>query len=591
MTKKRRLIWHIFSPYLAIIIIALITLIFYASISIKRFYLKQTQTDLQARAFLIQEQIFELLEPLNEKAIDRFCKKTGQLASTRITVILPDGKVAGDSKADPVLMDNHADRPEFLQALTESMGSSMRYSRTLEQNFMYVGITVKKGNDLLAVIRTSIPIDVIGLAVKEIQTKIIFGGLIITLLAAIVSLFVSRRISQPIERLKKVANNLSQGDFQYRMPSSDIEEIGSLYEAIKSMAQELHRRINTIMQQSNQIEAILSSMVEGVIAVNSDERVIWMNNSAASMLECDISKAQNRSVQEVIRNSEFQHFVKKTLSSNLPVEQDFNMFAGEERFVNVHGTLLRDAEENQIGALIVLNDITRLRRLENIRKEFVANVSHEIKTPITAIKGFVETLNDDKVKERQDTKRFLEIITKHAKRLEAIIEDLLSLSKIEKDAETEGIHLSDGRIHDILKTAVQICEAKANAKEINMEVRCDEELTAKINPPLLEQAVVNLIDNAIKYSDPSSTIWIIGSQDNQALMISVKDEGRGIDKQHLPRVFERFYRVDKARSRQMGGTGLGLAIVKHIAQAHGGHVSVESTPGKGSVLTIHLPKQ
>jgi two-component system phosphate regulon sensor histidine kinase PhoR len=591
MTGKRRLIWHIFPPFLVIIIIALVAVIFYASISIKHFFVNQTRDDLQARALLIQEQIFDLLEPLNENAIDHFCKTAGQQASTRITIILPNGKVVGDSEADPSTMDNHVDRPEFIRAITETVGSSMRYSRTLDHNYMYVGIGVKKDHELLAVIRTSMPIDVLGLTIKKIQGRIILGGLIITILAALVSLFISRRISQPIGKLKKVANCFSQGDFHSRMPFSSIEEIGDLYEAIKSMAQELHKRIQTIMSQGNQIEAILSSMVEGVIAVNLEERVIRMNHAAASILACDASQAHGRSVQEIIRNSLFQDFVKKTLSSKKPVEEDFGMFAGEERFVNAHGTLLRDAEDHQIGALIVLNDITRLRRLENIRKEFVANVSHEIKTPITAIKGFIETLNDGKVKERQDTKRFLEIIEKHAKRLEAIIEDLLSLSKIEKDTETQGIQIIKSPIHQVLKTAIQVCETKAKAKEINMAIDCEQELSAKINPPLLEQAVVNLIDNAVKYSGPNRTVRVRGSQDDQAVMISVIDEGRGIEKEHLPRLFERFYRVDKARSRQMGGTGLGLAIVKHIAQAHGGHVSVESTPGKGSVFTIHLPKQ
>jgi two-component system phosphate regulon sensor histidine kinase PhoR len=233
--------------------------------------------------------------------------------------------------------------------------------------------------------------------------------------------------------------------------------------------------------------------------------------------------------------------------------------------------------------------VTRLRRLENIRRDFVANVSHEIKTPITAIKGFVETLRDAAMTNGKDADRFLAIIQKHVDRLDAIIEDLLSLSRIEEDVETEEIVLEEGRIRDVLLTAIQVCQVKAAPKNIRVELSCSEDLKAKINPPLLEQAVVNLLDNAIKYSDADSEVQVEAKRADSKILINVRDQGCGIDKKHLSRLFERFYRVDNARSRKMGGTGLGLAIVKHITQAHGGHVTVDSTPEKGSTFSLHLP--
>jgi two-component system phosphate regulon sensor histidine kinase PhoR len=281
--------------------------------------------------------------------------------------------------------------------------------------------------------------------------------------------------------------------------------------------------------------------------------------------------------------------VKNALTSQEPVEKDILLYTDVERIINAHGTLLRDADKHRVGALIVLNDITRLWRLENIRRDFVANVSHEIRTPITAVKGFVETLRDGSVKDPKDSKRFLGIIEKHVDRLEAIIEDLLSLSRIERGTEGEHIMLQGGRIRDVLLTAIQVCEAKAAPKNIRVELSCNEELKANINPALLEQAVVNLIDNAIKFSDNGSSVLVKAIQMNGQIGISIRDQGCGIEKKHLPRLFERFYRVDKARSRQMGGTGLGLAIVKHITQAHGGQVSVESIPGEGSTFSIHIP--
>jgi two-component system phosphate regulon sensor histidine kinase PhoR len=261
----------------------------------------------------------------------------------------------------------------------------------------------------------------------------------------------------------------------------------------------------------------------------------------------------------------------------------------KERFLNGHGTVLRDPNEKQIGALIVLNDITRLRKLENIRREFVANVSHELRTPVTAIKGFVETLLDGKVEDSVEEERFLNIINKHTARLESIIEDLLNLSKIEREDERDEIILTEGEIIDVLSNAIEMCQDKADAKRIEIILFCPEDTIAKMDAQLLEQAMINLLDNAIKYSEQGSSISIKASQTEDELIIRVLDQGCGIDKKHLPRLFERFYRVDKARSRKLGGTGLGLAIVKHISQAHGGSVSVESIPGKGSTFRIHLP--
>ncbi|MBW1933220.1 MAG: PAS domain-containing protein, partial [Deltaproteobacteria bacterium] len=264
---------------------------------------------------------------------------------------------------------------------------------------------------------------------------------------------------------------------------------------------------------------------------------------------CDLAEAQGRSIQEVVRNTVLQQFVKNALSSQEAVEKEIVLSSDRERFLNGHGTLLRDAEGKQIGALIVLNDVTRLLRLEKIRREFVANASHEIKTPITAIKGFVETLRDGAVENHEDAERFLEIIGKHVDRLEAIIEDLLSLSRLEQEAGREEVLLGEGRLKDVLETAIQVCEANAMAKKIEVELSCAEDIVAKFDPLLLEQAIVNLIDNAIKYSGEGKIVWVEAVKAGKEIILSVRDQGCGIEKNHLPRLFERFYRADKARSR------------------------------------------
>ena len=590
MYRKRRLIWHLYPSYLIIILISIVAVTWYASIEARQFFLEKNEADLKARAELFEGQIMAFLDPLDRDKIDLLCKEEGQKASTRITVILPTGEVVGDSDSDPKSMDNHSDRLEFIAASTGESGVSIRTSLTLARDYMYVGIPVKKAETLLAVVRTSIPIDVIDVVIKGIQRKIILGSLIIALLGSMVSLIVSRRISRPIEKLKEGAGYFIQGDFNYRLPASGIEEIGSLNESMRDMARQLHARINTITQQRTEIEAILSSMIEGVIAVDAEERIIIMNNAAAKMFGCDLSTVQGRSIQEAIRNTHLQQFVSEAISGEKPIEKEIGISTGEERYLFGHGTLIRDIEGKRIGALFVLSDITRLRRLENIRRDFVANVSHEIKTPITAIKGFAEILRDEGTKDEQDVKRFLNIIAKHVNRLEAIIDDLLKLSRIEKDTETEGIQLMESGIKDVLESAIQISKQLADSKGTEIILFCDDGLTARINPPLLEQAVVNLLDNAIKYSDEKKPVIIETKRDEKEILIHITDNGRGIEQEHLPRIFERFYRVDKARSHALGGTGLGLAIVKHIIQAHGGHVSVTSIPGKGSTFTLHLPK-
>ncbi|OEU54626.1 MAG: PAS domain-containing sensor histidine kinase, partial [Desulfobacterales bacterium C00003106] len=539
MPKKKRLLWQLYPSYLLITVISVMGVTWYASSSLRQFFLGQTASDLEARARLVEKQIEECLDPPDEKCVDLLCKKIGRRASTRITIILPSGKVIGDSREDPAKMDNHVDRPEFMQALTGPSGNSMRYSRTLEKNMMYVGIPVRANEQTLAVVRTSIPVTAIDVALKEIQIRIAGAGLVIALFAAALSLIVSRRITRPIEELRKGAESFARGDFQCTLPVSESEEIGGLAEAMNEMARQLHERINTIIGQRNEIEGVLCSMIEGVIAVDMDERVLSMNNAAARMFGCNASEAQGRSIQEIVRNTVLREFVTDTLSSEKPVERDVVLSSNGDLFLSGHGTLLQDAQGKQIGALIVLNDVTRLRRLEEIRRDFVANVSHEIKTPITAIKGFVETLREGAVKNPDDAERFLGIIEKHVERLEAIIEDLLSLSRIERGTEREENELVENRVKDVLDTAIQVCEVGAVARKIDIELSCPENLFAKMEPRLLEQAVVNLLDNAVKYSNEESSIRVEASQGEGEIILSVRDEGCGIEKKHLSRLFER----------------------------------------------------
>jgi len=589
MAVKKKLIWQLYPSFLLITLISVVAVIWFASLSLKDFYLEQTSKDLTARTYLIKNQVLHILREKDSSAVDEFCKQTGLFSETRVTVILRSGKVAGDSDTDPSQMEDHSDRPEFIGAIKGRPTISTRYSRTLKKNLMYAGLPIEQDGEVIAVARGSIPVDSIDIALKEIQIKIAFGGIIIAVLSAVLCLIISKKISAPIVSLQKSAEKIAKGDFDFPLPESDTKEIFGLSQAMKKMANDLNTRINIILEQRNEIEAIISSMSEGLIAVDTEEHILRMNNSAGRMLGCGPSQAQGQSIQETVRNSELQKFVAKTLAEKKSGQKEMQLSSDSPLSINITGALLNDAQGKQIGALFVLNNITTLRRLENIRQDFVANVSHELRTPITAIKGFVETIQAGTLENREETGRFLNIIQKHTIRLEAIIEDLLNLSRLEKDSESNGADMSTCVVRDILGNAIQACQPYASSRNIRIELDCDESLEGDMNPLLMEHAVVNLINNAIRYSNENSSIQVQASKTRVEIRISVRDYGYGIAKEHLPRLFERFYRVDKARSRQLGGTGLGLSIVKHIARNHKGRVFVESEPGKGSTFSIFFP--
>jgi two-component system phosphate regulon sensor histidine kinase PhoR len=421
---RKRLLWQLYPSYLLLTVIAVLAVAWFTSHSLRQFYFRQVSDDIKSRAHLVRDQLAEDLAAGNHQAIDYFCKANGPLSATRITVILPDGTVIGDSDEQPANMENHAGRPEFRDAIATGLGRDQRTSNTLSKNMMYLAIPIHHQNEIAAVVRTSVPISAIDDQLRSIYLKIL--GIIL------------------------------------------------------------------------------------IIAI--------------------------------------------------------------------------------LGAAAGIHQSKRIKRLEAIRRDFVANVSHELKTPITSIKGFVETLQEGALDEPEQAQRFLEIISKHADRLNAIIDDLLSLSRLEEDTEQWALSFEMTPLKPVLTEAIKLSNPAAEEKQIQLDLDCDEAIEARINPALLEQAVVNLVNNAIKYSEPESRVDIAAEQTDDEIRIAVCDEGCGIAEKYHERIFQRFYVVDKSRSRKLGGTGLGLAIVKHIAQVHNGTVTLKSQPEHGSTFTLHLPQ-
>jgi two-component system phosphate regulon sensor histidine kinase PhoR len=502
---------------------------------------------------------------------------------------LADGRVIGDSDDDPARMASHADRPEILDALAKGQGRSQRFSRTLQQQMMYVAIPVIHADRPSAVVRAAVSVSAIDSRIKRIQGLMAAGGFIGFLLAAVVCLIVSRRISRPIQELESCAKAFAQGDFTPVLPVVSTEELQRLSTAMHQMAAQLNERLDTVVSQRNEMQAVFTSMVEGVMALDRDQRILRINPSAARILGIEPAEAQGRSVQEIVRSVAFQNVVSRALASDTSQEADIALYREGEQLLNTCSSPLRDAADAPIGVVLVLHDVTEIRRLETIRRDFAANVSHELKTPLTAIKGFVETLRHAKVEDPDEASRFLAIIEKHVNRLAAIIEDLMKLSRIEQDAESETVLLETRPLAEVVAAALRMCQEMIEAKQIRVKLDCPEDLAAKVSTALMEQALVNLIQNAVTYSSAQSVVEITAARADHTVILNVKDQGIGIAAKHLPRIFERFYRVDKARSRSLGGTGLGLAIASHVVTAHGGRVGVTSTPGAGSVFSLYLP--
>jgi len=584
--KTKRIFWKLYPSYLIVTLLSLAAVFFLSSSALRSFYEGQTSESLKVQALFAAEQ---MRSQFGSEQLAHTAAILGNQTSARITVILPGGVVVGDSEKAPAEMGNHRTRPEIQSALSGGIGESVRFSNTLKKNMMYVAVPVLRDGAVAGVVRAALPLAEMEQLFEKMQHRIIWGGLAILLLAALFSFVVSRRISHPLEAIKQGAEQFAEGDFSRRLHPGGAAEIGSLAASMNTMASQLKERLDSVVQERNQREAVLSSMVEGVLAVDIKGCIISLNKAAAHFFQiADPATATGRSIEEVFRNVKLQAFITEVLDAQETCECELQVQNSGRFDLQALGTNLLGVQGRRIGAVVVFNDVSRLHRLENLRRDFVANVSHELKTPITSIKGFVETLLDGAMNDPAEAERFLTIVAKHADRLNAIIDDLLTLSRLEQGS-IEELDVYPASVAGLIRSSVEVCSRRATKKGIQIQIECPAELSIRVNQPLMEQALINLVGNAVKYSAEEKQVTVRVRVEADETILSVVDQGYGVEPEHLDRLFERFYRVDKGRSRQEGGTGLGLAIVKHIAQVHGGRVDVQSTFGQGSVFSISLP--
>ena len=588
----RRLFFQIYPAFLLLIALTILPTAWFATRIFRDFYIANIRTEVSQRATMLKPQI---LQHLSDPNFLEFCRKTVEDSGTRLTVIAPNGKVLYDSDGDYSTMPSHEERPELKQALAERrLVSSQRYSATLMKEMIYVAdpLVDAKG-DVVGAFRLSLPLAVVDTNIGALKIKLFFFAVFLALLSMGFGLLISRRLSRPLEEVRKSVVRMAEGDLNKRISAAgSIEGINALAGAGNSLGVQLKLRISDITSRKNELSTILSSMSEGVIAVDPDLRMIIVNKAAREILGMKEDSVEGHTVYEVLRNPHMQSFVERLLATRSPAEDELEWDAGEKRLLVLRGSIMMDSESPS-GAVVVIRDITRMRKLEDMRRDFVANVSHEIKTPVTAIKTAVETLAAQSDSFPPPLRRFLEIIGRHADRLADLVGDVLSLSALESGSSSMGMLFSfrQESLFRILQTALELCRSRAESAQVTLKLECGEKIRLFADASLLEQAVVNLVDNAIKYSPAGETVRIDGEEKEDHILIRVSDHGCGIPEQEHDRIFERFYRVDKARSRKLGGTGLGLSIVKHIVLAHHGTVHVESVPGEGSTFVIELPKE
>jgi two-component system, OmpR family, phosphate regulon sensor histidine kinase PhoR len=533
-----------------------------------------------------------LLGRLDREALTLRLRDLGAIEKMRLTVIDAKGFVIADSEAEGALA-NHAERPEVIESLKNGVGHAERRSTTTGKLSRYWARTLKSGSKVLGTVRAATEGPETDAAVSSLRESLVWFGVTALVVGLASVLFMARRLARPLEEIERNAAALAAGDLEGHIRAEGPLEVRRLAETLNSMSRELGARLESTRRARTEIETILASMAEGVVAVDAKERVLLMNQAAAELLGLPAPLAAGAALWENLRFPDLERALRAVLAGQGPWSGDAASPQGGGRMLGLSVAPVSIHEERGAvkfsGAVALLSDVTAIRRLEQVRIDFVANVSHELRTPLAAVMGALETLADPE-QDQESRARFLDIANRNAARLQAIVSDLLDLSSIEAEGDRMPLELI--RIDGPLRTAASALIGAAESKGVRLELppQLPGPVLVHGNTQRLEQVFTNLLENAIKYTPKGGQVVARVRISGREVHVDVQDSGIGIPPSSLPRVFERFYRVDHSRSRDMGGTGLGLAIVKHVMRAHGGQVSVKSEEGSGSTFTVSLPR-
>ncbi|HAZ80365.1 MAG TPA: hypothetical protein DCX08_10570 [Porticoccaceae bacterium] len=547
--------------------------------------LKDIRNNLSSQAFILQ-QSFADMDTQSQNEIQQMVQQIGDRIATRVTLLTRDGVVMADSEFRFDEMDNHLSRPEIISATQSRVGESSRFSTTLQKPMLYVALKAMDSHSNLGFIRTALSTERIDEEFNYLRKVIIIAASLTTLIALFIGYWLAMSFARPLRQMTIIANDYAQGHYQLRIPSDRRDEIGALARSLNKMADISARRFNIIKTERDQLSTILKSMNEGVITVNDKGLITHVNRAACRILRTSGERCLGQSLQDMdASNNLNQAFIQcqqEQVSVERSIQLDGYTFA---RHYRLHVTLLKHSD--QADAILVLQDTTDVQRMDKMRADFVANASHELKTPITAIRGFAETLIEDEAIERQTQQRFIRKIHGQSIRLSDLVSELLALSRLESNDAAFNTQVD---LQQIVQRVCDNLQAVAQGHQVILDLDTEGQPIILLGDEnALSQMVTNLVDNAIKYTPAMGHVHVVIEVDASTALLSIKDDGIGIDEANQERIFERFYRVDKARSQSLGGTGLGLAIVKHIVQSHKGSLKLKSKLNQGSTFVIKIP--
>jgi len=573
--------------------VAIVAAGLYLERSLEEFAVESLEARLATAARLLHDEARARLAAADAAAATRaFVVRAADRTGARVSLIATDGRVLGDSDVPPAeiaRVENHADRPEVRAALSGAVGRHLRRSATIDAPLLYVAVPVRDGDATLGVLRLALPLAAVTASHAALRRAMFLGGALALAVALGIALFVARRVTRPVVEMQAIARAMAEGDFATRAPVRSPDEIGQLGRALNAMAARMRERLEDIQHEQAKVAAILDGMEDGVIAVDGRDHVVLMNEPARAMCGPGAGRGEGKPFLEVIRNVDLHELLRQArrAAGGDVVRRELTLPGPPERRLHANAVPLR-LGEGDAGVVMVLHNVTELRRLEQVRTEFIANLSHELRTPMTAIRGYLETLLGGALEDGEQRRRFLEVVARHTERLGRLLDDLTDLSNIELGRVT--LHRQPIALGDVVESVLAIMRPRAAAGGV--------ELTTDLPPAIpavhadhdrLVQILLNLVDNAVKHTPAGGRVTVSARRRGELVEVEVADTGIGIPPGDLPRITERFYRVDKARSRELGGTGLGLAIVKHLVIAHGGELTIESEVDRGTTVRFTLP--
>jgi two-component system phosphate regulon sensor histidine kinase PhoR len=573
---KPTIFFKLFSGFLLVIFTFTCFLLLFSLSTIRNFFLDMLAHDLEKQGETLKLKVIPLLENDGLEELDLFVKKFGTDINTRITVVDREGIVLADSDEDPKVMNNHKFRPEIASALKGETGRSLRFSNTMGADMLYIGLPIERNGQISEVLRVSLYVKDIDRLYAGLRSNILKIIIILTLLSLVGAFFYSRSLTLPIKEIKLSSERIASGDFDTRISLKNRDELKDLADGLNAMTGRIQNLFNELSRQKAELNSILSSIADGLLAINKHGRILFSNKVVQDIFQSE--HPDGKFYWEAIRDREFNDFIKdvqqEQKSKTREIKKNGRLFLCRAQYLSSREELV-----------VSVHDLSEMRRLEQIKKDFISNVSHELRTPLTAIKGYIETLKDEGDKKSQ---RYIDVIDRHTHRLINIVKDLLLLSELEEGEPSLEYERID--LENMINSVLKIFEQKLEQKNLPVHFHIDSGFPPVHGDPFrLEQMFINIIDNAVKYTEKGEIEIFLEKKNEDSVSISIQDSGIGIPQEHLSRIFERFYVVDKSRSRKLGGTGLGLSIVKHIVLLHNGKVNVESMQGKGTTFTVILP--